>query len=74
MQHRRRWAPLAQWQRLGGALRYTREDPTVMNILIGGNLAYLIMTSLQLTHKPSRGGRQNKIKIAGNLSTKAFLN
>jgi hypothetical protein len=43
-----------------------------MNILVKENQAYLIMTSIQLTHKPSRGGRQNKIKVTGNMSTKAF--
>ena len=31
---------------------------TSMNILIRVDLAYLIMTSIQLTRKPSRGGRQ----------------
>ena len=59
---------------LGGASSCTSEAPRVMNILIRESLAYLIMTSIQLTHKPSWGGRQNKIKITDNFSTKAFLN
>jgi len=45
---------------LGGACSCTSEAPRVMNILIRESLAYLIMTSIQLTHSPPGAGDKMK--------------